>query len=114
MAVLMTAFDEIAGLWEDGQHRVGEAEPPLRAALERVVDALVVELRRRVGGKFTADELATYYLTHGTDWCYEIAYTAAPGTPEAWDLATVAGAAFGRYVRRATDYGGGQRRELDE
>ena len=29
---------------------------------------------------------------------------AAPGNPEAWDLTTVAGAAFARYVREASDY----------
>jgi hypothetical protein len=27
----------------------------------------------------------------------------------AWDLTTVAGAAFARYARRATDFGGGRR-----
>jgi hypothetical protein len=107
-------FDHIAGLWEEGQRRVREADPPLRLAMERVVDELVLELRRRVGGKFTADELAAYYLSNGTDWCFEIAYRTAPNTPEAWDLATVAGAAFARYVRQAMDYGGGLRRELEE
>lgn len=80
---------------------------------ERVVEEIVLQLRRRVGGRFTVDELAAYYLDHGTDWCYEIAYRTAPSEPEAWDVSTVAGAAFARYVRQAADYGGG-RRSYDE
>jgi hypothetical protein len=78
------------------------------------VAEIVLDLRRRLGGKFSVDELTAYYLDHGTDWCYEIAYRTAPNTPEAWDLPVVAGAAFFRYVRRAADYGGGQRRRDDE
>jgi hypothetical protein len=38
----------------------------------------------------------------------------APGTPEAWDLATVTGAAYARYVREASDYAGGARIIRDE
>ena len=47
--------------------------------------------------------------TQGTDWCFDIAMRVAPGNPEAWDLTTVAGAAFARYVREASDYAGGAR-----
>ncbi len=32
-----------------------------------------------------------------------------PETPEAWDMTTVAGAAFARYVRESGDYAGGRR-----
>jgi hypothetical protein len=106
-----TEFDLVIGLWEDGRNRVAEAEPAERRVLERVVDEIHLELRRRLGGKFTTDELARYYLSVGTDWCFEIAYTVAPSSPEAWDVATVAGAAFARYVRSAADYGGGVRLE---
>ncbi len=104
-------FEQLIGLWEDGRRRVVEADPLDRRALERVVDEIYLELRRRLGGKFTTDELADYYLNEGTDWCFEIAYTVAPSTPEAWDVSTVSGAAFARYVRSAADYGGGVRRE---
>ncbi len=69
----------------------------------------MVELRRRLGGPFSADELARFYLGQGTDWCFQIATRVAPGSPAAWDLTTVAGAAFARYVREATDYAGGRR-----
>jgi hypothetical protein len=104
-------FDVLMTLWEEGQKRIRETEPPQRTVLERVSDDILLELRRRLGGKFTTSELAEYYLREGTDWCFQVAYTSAPSSPEAWDTATVAGAAFARYARQATDYGGGTRRE---
>ncbi len=81
--------------------------------MERVVDALVDELRRRLGGPFTSDELARLYVEQGTDWAFDIATRVAPRTPEAWDMATVANAAFARYLREAVDYGGGRRKVED-
>lgn len=107
-------FDLLMGLWEDGARRIAACQPAERRVLERVVDDIYLELRRRLGGKFTTDELAAFYLQEGTDWCFEIAYNSAPSTPEAWDTGTVAGAAFARYARRAIDWGGGVRREADE
>ncbi len=77
--------------------------------LDRVVDEIVVELRRRLGSTFTADELAGLYERDGIDWCFDIATRVAPTAPEAWDLTTISGAAFARYVREASDYGGGRR-----
>jgi hypothetical protein len=102
-------FEEVVGLWREGARRLDAADASLRPALQRVVDAIVDELRRRLGGPFTADELAELYLEQGTDWCFDIAVRAAPTNPEAWDLTTVAGAAFARYVREASDYAGGAR-----
>jgi hypothetical protein len=102
-------FEDVFGLWREGQRRLAEADPAVKPALERVVDAIVDELRRRLGGSFTTDELARYYLQQGIDWCFDIAVRAAPGVPEAWDVSTVAGAAFARYVRAASDYAGGAR-----
>ncbi|PZS10876.1 MAG: hypothetical protein DLM64_07845 [Solirubrobacterales bacterium] len=104
-------FDELIGLWQDGQRRLSRSEPDARAALERVTEAIVVELRRRLGGSFTAEELAREYLEQGTDWCFHLATRVAPLTPAAWDMTTVAGAAFARYLREASDYGGGRRVE---
>jgi hypothetical protein len=102
-------FEDVIGLWEEGQRRLAGAEPPHRAALERVTDAIVAELRRRLGGAFTQQELATLYLEQGTDWCFQVATEIAPGAPAAWDVTTVAGAAFARYVREAIDYSMGRR-----
>lgn len=110
----MVGFEELNGLWQEGQRRLRDADPADRAALDRVIDALVFELRRRLGGSFTTDELARLYVEQGTDWCFDIAVRVAPGHPAAWDLATVSGAAFARYVRAATDYGGGRRRLEEE
>ena len=104
-------FEELIGLWQDGQRRLAGADPDTRPTLELVTDAIVVELRRRLGGSFTADELARLYLEQGTDWCFDLATRVAPLTPAAWDLPTVAGAAFARYAREASDYGGGRRVE---
>jgi hypothetical protein len=102
-------FDELIGLWEDGARRMQNADPSNRQALERVRDVIVVELRRRLGGPFTTTELAALYDQQGTDWCFDIARRVAPDDPSAWDVPTVAGAAFARYVRQASDYAGGRR-----
>jgi hypothetical protein len=107
--VVVLRFDEVFPLWREGQRRLDQADPSVKPALERVIDAVAAELRRRVGGTFTTEELARFYGEAGTDWIFEIATRVAPGTPEAWDLTTVAGAAFARYVRGASDYAGGAR-----
>ena len=107
-------FDLLMALWEDGARRIAASEPAERRLLERVSDDIYLELRRRLGGKFTTDELAEFYLRAGTDWCFQIAYNSAPGNPEAWDTGVVAGAAFARYVRRAIDWGGGVRHGADD
>lgn len=94
--------------WRAGERRVEEAPPAERRELERVVDAIVAELRRRIGITFTVDELACLY-DQGTDWCLDVAQRAAPESPFAWEASVVADAAFSRYVRTATDYAGGRR-----
>lgn len=109
MSEQRASLEQVHALWLEGQRRLEEADPDLRAALERVVDALVDELRRRVGWSYRADELAERYLRDGTDWCLEVAVSAAPTLPDAWDLPTVVGAAFARMLRGAEDYGGGRR-----
>jgi hypothetical protein len=105
----MMRFEDVASLWHEGQRRLAEADAADKGALERVTEEIVLELHRRLGGPFTTQELADLYVQQGTDWCFDIAVRAAPGNPAAWDLTTVAGAAFARYVREASDYGGGRR-----
>jgi hypothetical protein len=97
------------GLWQEGQRRLAAAEPSDRAALERVTDAIVSELHRRVGGQFSVQELADLYIEQGTDWCFAVAMHVEPSNPAAWDVTTVAGAAFARYAREAGDYTIGRR-----
>ncbi len=105
------SFEQAFGLWSEGVARLADGDPAERPALDRVVDALVAELRRRLGGSFTVQELADYYFEHGTDWCFEVAVRTAPRTPAAWDMTTVAGAAFARYARVAVDF---RRRENED
>ena len=97
-------FDEAIGLWREGERRLAWSEPADRPALERATGAIVDELRRRLGGRFTLQELASLYGEAGTEWCFDLAARAAPGSPSAWDVPTVAGAAFARYAREASDY----------
>ncbi len=78
-----------------------------QAALLRVEEALVAELRRRLGGSFTVDELVEHY-EQDSSWCMELALRLEPELPQAWD-ARVADAAYGRYVRGAVDFAGGRR-----
>jgi hypothetical protein len=102
-------YEELIGLWQAGQRGLERAEPADRSAMERATEAVVDELRRRLGGPFTVQELARLYLEQGTDWCFDIAVRVAPSRPAAWDMPTVAGAAFARYAREAIDYTTGRR-----
>ena len=104
------SFDVAIQQWREGERHVAEAPREQQLVLRRVEDALVAELRRRLGGSFTADELAALYDA-GTSWCLDLAAEAAPGAPWTWD-ARVADAAFGRYVRAASDFAGGRRIEV--
>ena len=97
-------FDEANSLWREGEIRLAAADPSERPLLERVTDALVAELRRHLGGPFTRREVADFYEKRGTDWCLEMAIRVAPNSPAAWDMATVANAAFARFSRDASDY----------
>ena len=101
-------FETAVFEWRAGERRVEEAAPGERHAMERVVEAIVAELRRRIGITFTVDELACLY-DQGTDWCLGVAQRVEPEAPWAWDAAVVADAAFHRFLRGATDYAGGRR-----
>jgi len=102
-------FETAVEQWQDGLRRLAEAPPEQRRVLERVSGAIEGELRRRLGGAFTSRELAELY-DEGTGWTTDLAVRVAPDDPYAWDARTVADAAFGRYLRGASDYAGGRRR----
>jgi hypothetical protein len=102
------SFDTAIHQWREGERRLDEAPAAHRPALERVTGAIHRELRRRLGGSFTTEELADLYDA-GTDWTLDLAASIAPGAPWAWDARIVADAAFARYVREATDFAGGRR-----
>lgn len=95
--------------WREGERRLQSAAADRRPTLELVSQTLVSELRRRLGGRFTATELTDLYA-RGTSWCLQSAMRIAPEDPWAWDSAVVVDAAFGRYLREAADYAGGRHR----
>jgi hypothetical protein len=99
-----TAFEQ----WQAGLQRLESAAPDERPVLELVTRKVYEELRRRLGGAFTTDELAELYDA-GTGWISDLAFAAAPDAPFAWDVRIVGDAAFGRYVRSAVDFSGGRR-----
>jgi hypothetical protein len=92
--------------WQDGERGVREATPERRPVLDFVCEQILAELRRRLGGSFSSAELVDFYEA-GTTWTLPLAARLAPDAPWAWD-ATVADAAFHRYLRDAYDYAGGR------
>ena len=104
----MPGFENAIYQWQRGERRLSQAPPERRPLLQRVTDSLVAELRRRLGGRFSAEELAELYV-NGTSWCLQLAMDTAPQDPWAWDSSVVVDAAFARYVREAVDYAGGRR-----
>jgi DNA-binding transcriptional regulator YdaS (Cro superfamily) len=102
------SFETAIFQWQQGERRLAAAPAERAALLERVTDALVAELRRRLGGRFSTDELVALY-EEGTAWCVQAAMKLAPDDPWAWEAGIVVDAAFARYVREAADYAGGRR-----
>jgi hypothetical protein len=104
-------FDTDLEQWQAGERRLEEAPFDERPILEAVTRKVYEELRRRLGGPFTTDELADVY-DRGTGWVSDVAVAAAPDAPFAWDVRIVGDAAFARYVRSAADFSGGRRLNL--
>jgi len=95
--------------WREGERRLSDVEEPARADLELAADAVVEQLRKRLGSSFVLDELADLYAAD-TDWATELARRHAAGT----DAAAVVDAAFARYAREASNFAGGRPRETHE
>jgi hypothetical protein len=104
---LVSGFENAINQWREGERRLSRASPEQSPVLQRIADTLVVELRKRLGGRFSAEELAEFY-GKGTSWCLQLAMEIAPEDPWAWDSRTVVDAAFARYLREAVDYAGGR------
>jgi hypothetical protein len=90
--------------WEHAYRDLEETarDPALADRVRVQLDALLAELRRRVGGTFTMGELADEYA--GADrWAQDVlAEQGVPGWPRT--LTLVEGAAFHLYARGAVDY----------
>jgi hypothetical protein len=93
-------FETALEQWQAGERRLESAPFDERKVHE--------ELRRRLGGAFTSDELVDLY-DGSTSWVSSIAMATAPDAPFAWDVRIVGDAAFARYLREAADYAGGRR-----
>jgi len=104
----MSGFENAIYQWQQGERRLKNAPSEQSPMLERVTETLVSELRRRLGGKFSSEELVELYGA-GTSWCLQVAMECAPKDPWAWDSVVVVDAAFARYLRLAVDYAGGRR-----
>ena len=102
------SFENALYQWQQGERRMQAAPAERRALLEHVTEGLVAELRRRLGGRFDAQELADLY-SRGTVWCQQAAMRMAPDAPWAWEAGLVVDAAFARYLREAADFAGGRR-----
>jgi hypothetical protein len=89
--------------WEDGYRRLLAADPIGSERLHKQVDAIVAELRQRVGATFTLAQLADAYAG-SESWLRETIDERAP-VPNWPRTVTVAGdAAFHLYARGAIDY----------
>ena len=92
--------------WEEGARELAAlSDPRERRLADRVIEALRVELRRRIGPTFSAAELADLY-GQGTDWALRVAGDVAPALEG--QAQTLADAAFWAYLRGATDFAGGR------
>ena len=84
--------------WEEGERRIRDADPADRARLQRAAEAVLDGLRQRLGSEFSIKELGDLYASP-PDWTADAIPTPAVH------------AAFARYAREASDFGGGRPRQ---
>lgn len=90
--------------WRMGQSRtIGDPD------LTDAADAVLHELRKRLGGPFELSELVDLY-GEGTDWAAEIVQRHASATDASWAI----DAAFARYARQASDFAGGRMQRIGD
>jgi hypothetical protein len=95
--------------WEEGYARLRQlsADPRMAGRVNRAVEAVRDELRRRIGPTFSAAELAELYAG-GTDWCLEAATRGGAVDTTDIDPQAITDGAFYLYLRGASDYAGGR------
>ena len=98
-------LDVVRRGWEQGYRRFEAAlrEPVAGDRLQRQLEVVTDELRKRVGQTFTLDELAEAYDV-ADEWARDVVseHAATPGWPRT--LSMVEDAAFHLYQRGAVDY----------
>ncbi|MEV4418743.1 hypothetical protein AB0L40_02060 [Patulibacter sp. NPDC049589] len=92
--------------WRSGERYVLGLDGRLGRKADEVVSEIADELRRRLGGAFTTNELVDLY-EGGVSWALDLASRVAPDDPDAWD-SRITDAAFLRYLGQAQDWGGGR------
>jgi hypothetical protein len=95
--------------WEEGHARLRDLsrDPRMAGRVNRAVEAVRDELRRRIGPTFSTAELAELY-SRGTDWCLEAATQAGAVDTTDLDPQAITDGAFYLHLRGATDYAGGR------
>jgi hypothetical protein len=91
--------------WEESFRRLREAsgDATRSVELQRQLDVVSDELRKRVGATFTLRELADEYR-RAERWSRDAVAERAPSADWPASLALVEGAAFHLYARGAQDY----------
>ena len=94
--------------WAEGAKRldVEQRDPVRHRQLWALVDAIVSELRRRIGQRFTLDELVALHSGAAEDWAREVVSEWLPAEPRVGlaDVTLVLDTAFHVYARGASDY----------
>jgi hypothetical protein len=95
--------------WEEGHARLQELsrDPRMAGRVNRAVEAVRDELRRRIGPTFSGAELAELY-GRGTDWCLSAATRAGAVDTTDLDPQAITDGAFYLHLRGAADYSGGR------
>ncbi|HEX8647206.1 MAG TPA: hypothetical protein VF715_09905 [Thermoleophilaceae bacterium] len=83
--------------WEEAERRIRAAEPGDRVRFERLAMRVLEGLRQKLGSEFTIQELSDLYGSE-PDWTHDAIPSLAVD------------AAFARYAREASDFGGGRPR----
>ena len=98
-------LDVVRREWEQGYRRYEAASREAVAGdrLQRQLEVVTDELRKRIGQTFTLEQLASAY-DHADDWARHVIseHAATPGWPRT--LSMVEDAAFYLYQRGAVDY----------
>lgn len=99
------ALDQTRREWAEGHRRLQAElrETPRGELLTEELDAVLAELRKRVGQTFTLAELAEAYAAADT-WSRQAVEERDPTTGWPRRVATVTEAAFHLYSRGAVDY----------
>jgi hypothetical protein len=102
---MAVALDQTRREWAEGHRRLQSElrESPRGEAIAGELDAVLAELRKRVGQTFTLAQLADAYAS-ADSWSRAAVEEVEPGSGWPRRLATVTEAAFHVYSRGAADY----------